>query len=302
MSLFVVPQYLGRGSTYFSYVPVVVVEPASLLSARASLPGAMLFDRTCLRYNTQAIDMPRDLVFLAAVPTLAVSATWASWHVLRVERLWESDPHLPNDLCPPGQMLENTPPEEDFCAALERVVGGVSGIGYANITKAIATARPSMYPMFDSWLQHGLRASDRSDADWQDRDCLQFYFGRFRRLLIAQLNLLAGVESPVGFTYSATQKLDRLLWLAHFGATFYFGKPDSQPREWSSISGLPSRGLLTGATRYSLRHARVVLPTSSLSSSPGNMEYSGLSRSDQTTIDDVLDRAATMSAAFAWRK
>lgn len=157
--------------------------------------------------------------------------------------------------------------------------------------------------MLDRYVRQFLRGRySTAEPDYESRGTLASYLLRFRLLLQSQAAQIDAIASPNGFSYSPCEKLDRLLWIAGWGATFYSengaGNLTGQ-QSWTSVSELPeSSVVLAGAgsmaSNYIVSRARVVFPSSFLGSQQGNIAYANLTGTQQSQIQDVLQQAEVL--------
>lgn len=328
--LFVIPPYLHSEGHAYSFVPLIIAAPERLLGDRVKLSGARLFDEEALRRNKPSADSPDDLPALAGIANVAVSATWTADGILRIQDSWRSHSDLPNDLASLGSCILSAPPPDAFMKAVTELLGqDVSyGVGYANLTKVLALASRRMFPMLDRYLRGALSGHGREAAPGR-RPYLVSEFGflidRSRRLLRALQQHLDGIAPPPQMPYSALEKLDRLIWMARWGAGYYSrpatsggrarrrAKPASRsPLQWVSVSELPCKGLLEPEAwsgrkpyvlRYAMKRARIVLPADQIAAfaperNGFDTRFPGLCTEGQAEIERLLTEAGEVARGY----
>jgi hypothetical protein len=298
MSLFVVPPYVNNRS----FVPLVIVDPARLLADRLSLTGALRFDGEIQQRRGQVSDFASALPELAAIATRDVAARFRPGQALAVQQEWEGDNRLPGAIT---EDLDRELPPQTLIDAIEDLVASTRYVGYAKLFKTISLS--ANQSMLDRWIRQGLRGSNSSDADWAQQGTLSFWLTRFRVLLSELGSQLAEIAAPSGFQYSPTDKLDRLLWLGHWGAQYWLSEgwmtiTDFRTMQPSEVAD--SRGLLDGlpmtgrAAVYARRRARVVAPRSRLD--PGGEPAYPFDRlqqpADRQQVREILLEAAAVTA------
>lgn len=311
--LFVVPPYLvesggARGrERFYSYIPLVVAEPAAALEARTRLDGARLFDEAAQHMRAQNTNFPDALPVLAGLANLCVNAVWTAPLVVEVQGRWRRSPALATATWRPGDDLSDGLPADDILRAIEKIVADVVGVGDATLSKALALAYPGLFPMLDSYVERALWGGYVNDTDNDENHYLGWYLRRFRRLLAYCAPVLRAVRSPSDLQYSNTEKLDRLLWLGIFGAAFYAAQEGTGVR-WTAVTGLPREHLLSaesGIGRVALRHARVVVPSTGAGArlEPGEVVFADLSPRHREFVSELLAQAwqqAKASGCGCW--
>lgn len=300
--MFVVPPYLNERS----YVPVLLVNPEDALRFRAGLSGARLYDQEAARRRTDPVRDFRDsLPALAGIANIAVSARWTAEAVLWAQDAWR-DLSIATDIGSIGSSLSDDPSElrNKFFWQMDEIIKiSTCGIKYANLTKVLALASPCMFPMLDQYICRALHGHARElRVDNGPKD-FRFYMERFCLLLRFLQGEIQGLSSPNGNKYSNVEKLDRLLWMSHWGAKFYSSK--DKIRTWISISNLPEVGLISRdrwskdyARRYAMARARVVLPVTELGGNVAEPDerfdtrFNDLDGASQGVVVGLLEEAA----------
>ncbi|MES4792168.1 MAG: hypothetical protein C4321_03590 [Chloroflexota bacterium] len=208
------------GNSRYSFAPLVIINPKQLLADRLMLDGARSFDQALRMHRGAASgsDFAVALPDLAKIASDSVSAKFTAPQALAVQTRWR-EVGLPERV---EFDLDQHLPDDGFVKGINELVLGpqrVPRIGYAKLFKTFSLVTNTT--MLDSWVRVALDGWSGDRPPRKQADRLAYYLSRFRILLQALGTQLDAIDPPDGFPYTRTDKLDRLLWLGWWGASFW---------------------------------------------------------------------------------